>query len=193
MYLLPSNEFERMKPKQESYTAATSALDSELREILQRDDLGEEEKARLYQQVLQRYLTLRHKRDEEPIRLKVDGEKSEPKPIATILKPLPKKYRAEAVDVLHTLTWDDRGQIRYNGMPIEGSDISTLVHGFVSTATQSRETAEKTPGWRELLAITGSPKVLNTPARVTRTTRSSRKFKDAHQNANQWRDLDDST
>src|SRR5258705_7703855 len=91
MYLLPSVEFERMKPKQESYAAATSSLDSELRQILQRDPLDEEEKARLYQQVLQRYLTLRQKRDEEPIRLKLDGEKIEPKPIAAILKLLPKK------------------------------------------------------------------------------------------------------
>ncbi len=168
MYLLPSTDFERMKPKQESYVAATSLLDSELRQILQRDDLREEEKARLYQQVLQRYLTLRQKRDEEPIRLKVDNEKSESKPIANILKPLPKKYRADAVEVLNNLSWDDRGQLRHNGVSVEGSDISTLVQGFVSSAAQARETAEKTPGWKELLEIAGSPEFQATPARITR-------------------------
>ena len=171
LYLLPSNEFERMKPKQESYTAATSKLDAELHQILKRDDLSEQEKAIQYQQILQRYLTLREKRDQEPIKLKVSEETKEIQPLAAILKPLPKKYRAEAIDVLNILKWDDKGQLLHEGKPVEGSDISTLVQGFVSTSNQARETARKTPGWQELIKVTGIPKDIHTSRKEKRDER----------------------
>ena len=61
MVLVPENKLERMQQRQQILTPPVTQtlknLDSEMNDILSSKQLNDEEKAKLYNQVLQRYLT----------------------------------------------------------------------------------------------------------------------------------------
>ena len=63
MVLVPENTLERLQQRQQILTPPVTQtlknLDSQTGDILESKQLDDEEKAKLYNQVLQRYLTLR--------------------------------------------------------------------------------------------------------------------------------------
>ena len=86
MVLVPENTLERMEQRKQILTPPVTQtlknLDSEMNDILSSKQLNDEEKAKLYNQVLQRYLTYYDKRKAQPLHVKL----TTPKPMET-LKP----------------------------------------------------------------------------------------------------------
>ena len=83
MVLVPENTLERLQQRQQILTPPVTQtlknLDSEMGDILSSKQLDDEEKAKLYNQVLQRYLTYYDQRKGQPLHVKV----TTPKPTET--------------------------------------------------------------------------------------------------------------
>ncbi|CAH3121941.1 unnamed protein product [Porites lobata] len=87
MVLVPENTLERLQQRQQilapPVTQTLKNLDSQMGEILESKQLGDEEKAKLYNQVLQRYLTCYDQRKGQPLHVKLTTPKTTetPKPV----------------------------------------------------------------------------------------------------------------
>ena len=83
MVLVPENTLERLHQRQQILTPPVTQtlknLDSEMTDILSSKQLDDEEKAKLYNQVLQRYLTYYDQRKGQSIHVKL----TTPKPVET--------------------------------------------------------------------------------------------------------------
>jgi len=83
MVLVPENTQERMQQRQKILTPPVTQtlknLDSEMNDILYSKQLNDEQKAKLYDQVLQRYLTYYEQRKGQPLHVKLTS----PKPVET--------------------------------------------------------------------------------------------------------------
>ncbi|CAH3025315.1 unnamed protein product, partial [Porites evermanni] len=81
MVLVPENTPERLQQLQQILTPPVKQtlknLDSQMGDILESKQLGDEEKAKLYNQVLQRYLTYYDQRKGQPLHVKVREESPE--------------------------------------------------------------------------------------------------------------------
>ncbi|KAI8479494.1 hypothetical protein Bbelb_240640 [Branchiostoma belcheri] len=75
MALVPQELLSTIQAKQQEQMSpllnTAVGLDAEMRSVLERPDLQDDEKATLYQQLLQRYLTYRDKRRTEPVTVRV--------------------------------------------------------------------------------------------------------------------------
>ena len=126
-------------------------------DILESKQLGDEEKAKLYNQVLQRYLTYYDQRKGQPLHVKLTTPKTTetPKPVENaesteeaspdnslptaveqeVMKSVPKIYKAGARQLLDkikkhqdVLHWNDKGELLYENKPIPGSHVVDLVN-----------------------------------------------------------------
>ena len=83
MVLVTENTLERLQQRQQILTPPVTQtlknLDSEMTDILSSKQLDDEEKAKLYNQVLQRYLTYYDQRKGQPLHVKL----TTPKPVET--------------------------------------------------------------------------------------------------------------
>ena len=74
MVLVPENTLERMQQRQQILTPPVTQtlknLDSEMNDILSSKQLNDEQKAKLYNQVLHRYLTYYDQRKSQPLHVK---------------------------------------------------------------------------------------------------------------------------
>ena len=79
MALVPQEMMERFQhlPDPSPATKATLALDTEMKNILDRTDIAEDEKVKLYNQTLSRYLTLDHQR-KQPLEMKLTSTSEDP-------------------------------------------------------------------------------------------------------------------
>ena len=79
MALVPQEMLERFQhlPDPSPATKATLALDTEMKNILDRTDIAEDEKVKLYNQTLSRYLTLDHQR-KLPLEMKLTSKLEDP-------------------------------------------------------------------------------------------------------------------
>ena len=86
MVLVPENTLERLQQRQQMLTPPITQilrnLDSEMTDILSSKELDDEQKARLYNQVLQQYLTYYDQRKGQPLHVKISTPKAveTPKP-----------------------------------------------------------------------------------------------------------------
>ncbi|CAH3142652.1 unnamed protein product, partial [Porites lobata] len=86
MVLVPENTLERLQQRQQILTPPVTQtlknLDSQMGDILESKQLGDEEKAKLYNQVLQQYLTYYDQRKGQPLHEKLTAPKTTetPKP-----------------------------------------------------------------------------------------------------------------
>ena len=82
MALVPQEMLERFQqyPDPSPATKATLALDTEMKNILDRSDVTEDEKIKLYNHTLSRYLTLDHQR-KQPLEMKLTSAEV---PISTV-------------------------------------------------------------------------------------------------------------
>ena len=165
MVLVPENTLERMQQRQQILTPPVTQtlknLDSEMNDILSSKHLSDEEKATLYNQVLQRYLTYYDQRKGQPLHVKLATPKSSetPKPeeskesskestevetaIPTaveqeVMKSVPKLYKTGARQLLDkikenrdVLHWNEKGELIYENKPIPGSHVVDLVNDIL--------------------------------------------------------------
>ena len=123
MVLVPKNTLERLQQCQQILTPPVTQtlekLDSEMGDILASKQLNDEEQAKLYNQVLQRYLTFYDQRKGQLLQVKVTSSKpaespkpdetEETKPVETpiptaveeeVIKSVPKLYKTGARQLL---------------------------------------------------------------------------------------------
>ena len=121
-------------------------LDREMKIILDRDDLGDYEKAREYSSTLEKYLRVKS-RLTQPQAIPLIEEKEESK--QDVHRSLtqsnidysvfPKTYRHKAMNLVKfieentQLKWDERGQILDKGVVVPGSHIVDLVDDITRT------------------------------------------------------------
>jgi hypothetical protein len=151
MVLVPEDVFARFEQKQklESSPIVTNMIktDSEMSNILQRTDMDDTEKQKLYYTNLERYLNLRQQKDNQipTVQLAMkNNEKDEDKKPApqetmtlsdsVIVDNIPKSMRQRAKSILNCLktrpdmiSWDETGQVKLNGVQIPYSNISDLI------------------------------------------------------------------
>ena len=133
-------------------------LDQAMQQILDRKDVSQEEKLKLYHQILQKYLLYKDK--VEPMTVKVIGEPSVPEPYtialpppplaeetqesleAEIIQSAPKNLRHKASVLLRRLkqddniTWNTKGELVYKGDVIP----NTHIHDLVQDVLRKRKT-----------------------------------------------------
>ena len=129
-------------------------------DILSSKKLDDEEKAKLYNQVLQRYLTYYDQRKSQPLYVKLTTPKpaeapkqeeakentEEPtpeKPVLStveqeVMKSVPKLYKSGARQLLdkikenqNVLHWNEKGELLYENKPISGSRVFDLVNDIL--------------------------------------------------------------
>ena len=153
MALIPEELLNRYEQRQRLETSPIMAnithKDTQMSNILQRDDMTDDQKQKLYNANLERYLELRQQKDSQIPSVRVVGNKEEPEhqsqqqlPDAVILEPIPKTMRPRAMALLNRLktrpdliTWDKSGQVKIEGEIVPDSNISDLV----SDAMRSRK------------------------------------------------------
>jgi len=200
MALVPQELLSTIQAKQQEQTSplvkTAVTLDEEMKSVMERPDLPDDEKATLYQQLLQRYLTYRDKRRTEPVTVRVlsspttvtntattdantDG-KSPSTPVSSgkedqsILEAFPKTMKARARQMLNVIKhkggdiigYNDQGQLLYNKQVVPGSNVSDLIRD----AMQKRQGFNPT-GWqsfaRGLARINAPEAAIRHPTRLS--------------------------
>ena len=132
-------------------TAQVNQLDSEMNSLLKRQDMTQDEKVKLYDQTLQRYLTYYDKRMQKPVRVSM----VHPEPVETeeieeelpeeseppgeiendILESVPATMKSRALQLVKKLKankdvvgWNDHGQMVFEGRTIPGTNVIDLVN-----------------------------------------------------------------
>ena len=165
MVLVPENTLERLQQRQQILTPPVTQtlknLDSEMGDILSSKQLDDEQKAKLYNQVLQRYLTYYDQRKGQPLHVKLatskqvetpnpDEESKETSKESTevetipsaveeeVIESVPKLYKAAARQLLDkikqnrdVLHWNETGELKYENKPISGSHVVDLVNDIL--------------------------------------------------------------
>ena len=165
MVLVPENTLERLQQRQQILTPPVTQtlknLDSEMGNILSSKQLDDEQKAKLYNQVLQRYLTYYDQRKGQPLHVKLttskqvetpnpDEESKETSKESTevetipsaveeeVIESVPKLYKAAARQLLDkikqnrdVLHWNGKGELKYENKPISGSHVVDLVNDIL--------------------------------------------------------------
>ncbi|KAG8139282.1 hypothetical protein E2320_002074 [Naja naja] len=154
MYLVSRHQMDQIHGRPPTIgTMAVSWLDNDMRAIFQRMDLSEDDKIKLYNLVLQRFLKLTRQNDSEKDILNLIHapedrkhppavlEKGPPSPqknpsTQEILEGMSTRYRKNAELLLNKMKqhqdimgWDDHGTVSYKGTPVYGSNIVDLVKG----------------------------------------------------------------
>lgn len=164
MVLVPENTLERLQQRQQILTPPVTQtlknLDAEMNEILSSKELDDEQKAKLYNQVLQRYLTFYDQRKGQPLHVKLATSKpavEKPQPEENkesqqeetqethstameqeVMKSVPKLYKGGARQLLDkikenrdVLHWNEKGELIYESKPISGSHVVDLVNDIL--------------------------------------------------------------
>ena len=139
MILVDPNSYR--KPMQKEM----SKLDEEMSQIL-KSDLEESEKIKQYNQVLQKYLSLK----ERTINLRLVLEEEEkPIPAKDILKGFTKKNQIQAKKLLESIennssaSWNSRRELIFDETPILQSSIKKLITDKIKKETKSSPGSEQ--------------------------------------------------
>ena len=146
MVLLPEDVLNRFEQRQRLETSPITAnmmqKDTAMSNILQQHGLNDDQKQKLYNVYMERYLNVKRQKDEQPPMGLGDEEKELQLPDTDIIEAIPKTMRARATALLNRLkarpdviSWDNSGQIKLEGKTIPSSNISDLV----SDATRARK------------------------------------------------------
>ena len=107
-------------------------LDDDMRTVLDRRDLSDDEKYRQYNQILQRYLKYHDHLRTPSLRKESTQVKEE-----DVVRTVPLKFRAKAENLLKRIErepnmhWNERGEFVHDGRVIKGSNIVDLVNDVV--------------------------------------------------------------
>lgn len=156
MVLVPEDVLDRLERKQKQETTPLVSnlmnIDENIDNILRRTDMPDDAKQTLYYADLERYLNLKHQKNNDFPTVKVnnttnpDSNKPQEKEgtsrktlsDSVIVDSIPKTMRERAVFILNRLkaypsaiSWDDTGQVKLDGKDIQGSNISDLLSDAV--------------------------------------------------------------
>jgi hypothetical protein len=112
-----------------------SALDTEMKKILESKSLPTSQKLAEYNQILHRYLKTTEKR-KQPIQIEIQEPQKPAFDDSEVLEGLPLRNMKSAKNLLTAikkntrLSWSDSGELVVDGMPIDGSNIIDLIHDF---------------------------------------------------------------
>ena len=181
MVLVPEEAIQRYEQRQRLETSPLMGTmmhkDTQISDILQRDDVPDDEKQKLFNAYFERFLELRRQK-ETPTPVKKEEQRAEPQlSDDDVVESIPKTMRPRATALLSRLkakpdviTWDKTGQVKIEGETIPGSNISDLV----GDAMRSRKDFNPTGAKKFFQALSK----LNVP-------------KDLVRNQNRWKQLDD--
>nr|XP_025035760.1 uncharacterized protein LOC112544205 isoform X1 [Pelodiscus sinensis]XP_025035761.1 uncharacterized protein LOC112544205 isoform X2 [Pelodiscus sinensis] len=184
MYLVPSHQLEQLRappPVEENIrTTATRLLDAEMKSVLQRTDLAEYEKAKLYSAVLQRYLTYVRQSDADKRKISLflpeqsdtakppETENTSDSVVQELLDNVNKRYKKNASVLLNKLgqdktiaSWNDKGAFVYKGSVVNGSNMLDLVRAV--TQTRSVPSRHVPKGWEVFINAMAE---LNAPSSI---------------------------
>ena len=151
MVLVPEEALQRYEQRQRLETSPLMGTmmhkDTQISDILQRDDVPDDEKQKLFNAYFERFLELRRQK-ETPTPVKKEEQRVEPQlSDVDVVEPIPRTMRPRATALLSRLkakpdviTWDKTGQVKIEGETIPGSNISDLV----SDAMRSRRNFNST-------------------------------------------------
>ena len=141
LVLVPEHMAEqRKKPLAAPLATQVNEIDSDMQDIIQRQDIPIDEKAKLYDQNLQRYLTFYDKRMNKPLRVNVTHtdkpeepqreqsiEETEPSDeIETdIMDSVPATMKSSNKDLVG---WNEQGQMVFKGRSVPSTNIVDLVN-----------------------------------------------------------------
>lgn len=138
-----------------------SQLDEEMREVLERSDVGQYTKATLYHDILSKYLNVKQQMlQPTPIPI-VEQEKVQHKPISIDL--FPKQFQTRARHLLQhiekepTLGWNDKGEVLVRGQPITNSHVVDIVSDLVNPKRKYSTSPEGIDGVVRLLRESNVP------------------------------------
>ena len=180
MALIPEEVLQRYEQRQRLETSPLMGTvmhkDTQISDILQRDDVTDDEKQKLFNTYFERYLALRRQKEAPVMKEQQQQQQAEPQlSDADVVEPIPVTMRPRATALLSRLkaqpgviTWDKTGQVKIEGETIPGSNISDLV----SDAMRSRKDFNPT-GSKEFFQALSK---LNVP-------------KDLVRNQNRWKEV----
>ena len=160
MALVPEETLDRFERKQKLETSPiTSDLlrsDIQLSDILGHSDLNDDERQKLYNASMERYLELRQQKDSQVPTVRfapIKEEEKQPEPQlseAVVVEHIPKTMRPRATALLNRLksrpdviTWDKTGQVKIEGETIQDSNISDLVSDAMRARKNFNPTGSK--------------------------------------------------
>jgi len=166
MALVDTRMLERLKSPETPLTRTEEArktlsdLDMGMKNVLDRDDLTDEQKVRLYTTALQKFVQVRNRMD--PIQPIIQKDTSHQKEInlfpaaaeSKALHAIPAIYRNRAEKILqHIKTsndvgWSENGHLIYQDNIVEGSNITDLLLDVVKSGSRTKNPE----GWREFAA-----------------------------------------
>ena len=130
MVLVPEDALNRQRQRLETSPLIANMMhqDTELSNILQRTDLDDSEKHKLYNANMERYLELKHQKDKQTSLVRPKGQ--EGLDDATVVQHIPRTMRPRAMALLNRLkakpdviTWDKSGQVVVDGEEIPDSNM----------------------------------------------------------------------
>ena len=125
MVLVPEDALNRQRQRLETSPLIANMMhqDTELSNILQRTDLDDSEKQKMYNANMERYLELKHQKDEQTALVRPKGK--EGLDDAIVVQHIPRTMRPRAMALLNRLkarpdviTWDKSGQVVVEGKEI---------------------------------------------------------------------------
>ena len=128
VYQQPSAIFEAQEKTK------TLSLDADMKHILERSDITDEEKVKLYEEALSRYTVFRRKSMQTPTTSpKTDESLMHFVDDIVTSAPKPLKGKAEqlARTVLKGLKWSPRGELIVNDLPMSGTHVIDLVNDAI--------------------------------------------------------------
>ena len=154
MILVPEDVFNRFEQKQKLETSPIVSnmmqKDADMSKLLYCEDLNDDEKKKLYHANLERYLDLKHQKDNTTptVRLLPNSEVENKELIlpeekaqlsdSVLVESIPKTMRTRAVALLNRLkarpdviSWDETGRVNVDGVDIPRSNISDLISDAV--------------------------------------------------------------
>ena len=164
MILVPEDAYARFEQKQKLETSLIIKnminADTDMTNILQRTDVDDTEKQKMYYANLERYLNLRQQKDSEIptiwIALSAENEeepthpKNEQLTDEVIVKHIPKTMQSRATAILNRLkerpdiiTWDKTGEVKLEGENIPQSNISDLISDALRARKNFNPTGSK--------------------------------------------------
>ena len=168
MVLIPEEVVSLLRERQEETVSPITrnlvSLKEEMGDILERQDLRPDEKAKLYGQAFQRYQNVHDQKQAKPISVQLvpptvksdctSAMKRDVKPSdqvsMEIVQSLPKTLKNRAELLLQKLkqhgevvNWNDRGELVYNGKEVRGSNMLDLVNDIL----RNRRKTSTPQGW----------------------------------------------
>ena len=164
MILVPEDAYARFEQKQKLETSPIMKnminTDTDMTDILQRTDVDDTEKKKLYYANLERYLNLRQQKDSQTPTVQMapsatTSEEPSPQnnaqlPDKVVVQHIPKTMRPRATAILNRLkerldviTWDKTGEVKLEHENIPQSNISDLISDALRARKNFNPTGSK--------------------------------------------------